>query len=722
MIRSGQRVFVHGGAAPPGVLLNALVNDTARLRDVELVHLHTAGKARYADAEFAAHFRVVNLFVGESVRKHLDRDRVDHLPCFLSELPMLVRNKLRPLDVALISVSPPDKHGNCTLGTSVDVALAAVDSAAVDSAAVVIAQVNKQMPRVPGDGVVHLSEVDAFVDVDVPLPESPPTPATPREGAVGRNVARLIEDGATLQMGIGTIPDAVCRALHGHRHLGIPTEVWSDGALDLILSGAVDNSQKKIHRGRTVSGVVTGTRRLFDCIDDNPDVLRLDITDVNNPTVIARNPRVCAINSAVELDLTGQVCADSVGPRVISGVGGQMDLLRGAALSEGGKPILAITSRTRSGRSRLVPQLTTGVGVVTTRAHVHYVVTEHGAADLFGKTLGARAAALIRVAHPDDREALAKAWHDGAASIGGRRRSSAWRHRGLVGDDGAAGGRYVRGVPRIHAPELEDQPWCPVVVRDGLTAFLHTAAETLRVYDAVTPTLRDVVARHGAPRLIDLCSGGGGPVLRLQRALRDDGVGVDVVLTDLYPNHGAFDAAGARGQGTVTAVLHPVDATDVPDGLVGVRTMFNALHHLRPNAARRVLADAARKRQPLVVVEVVDRRPSTFAFLCGTPLAALLLAPLQRPLSPARLALTWGVPVIPAAVWWDGMMSCLRAYGDDELAALTAGLDDDDYGFVVQRAAVPFTPLRLTILVGEPRAAREERAGVPAAGHAARSP
>ncbi len=413
LIQSGQRVFVHGGAATPGVLLDALVADAARLRDVELVHLHTAGKARYADAGFAGHFRVANLFVGENVRKRLDRDRVDYLPCFLSEIPMLFRNRRRPLDVALISVSPPDKHGNCTLGTSVDVARAAVDSAAV-----VIAQVNKQMPRVLGDGIVHMGEIDAMVDVDVPLPESPPSPATPEEDAVGRNVAALIEDGATLQMGIGTIPDAVCRALHGHRHLGIHTEMWSDGALDLILSGAVDNSMKKIHRGRTVSGFVTGTRRLFDFIDDNPEVLQLDIAYVNNPAVIARNPGVCAINSAVEIDLTGQVCADSVGARVISGVGGQMDFLRGAALSEGGKPILAITSRTKNGKSRLVPQLTPGAGVVTTRAHVHYVVTEHGVADLFGRTLGERAAALIGVAHPDDREALAKAWHDGTASIG----------------------------------------------------------------------------------------------------------------------------------------------------------------------------------------------------------------------------------------------------------------------------------------------------------------
>ena len=264
-------------------------------------------------------------------------------------------------------------------------------------------------------------------------------------------------------------------------------------------------------------------------------------------------------------------------------------------------------------------------------------------------------------------------------------------------------------MPRIHAPELEDQPWCPTFLRDGLTAFLHTAAETLRIYDAVTPTLVDVVRRHGATRLVDLCSGGGGPVLRLQRALHDAGAPVDVVLTDLCPNHAAFDVAEARGRGTVTAVRDVVDATDVPAAFTGVRTLFNALHHLRPPAARRVLEDAARKRQPIVVVEVVDRRPQTIAFLCGTPLAAMALAPLQRPWSASRLALTWAMPVIPAAIWWDGMMSCLRAYDDDELRALTAGLDDDDYGFSIAHVAVPWTPLRLSVLVGEPRHAPPAR-------------
>ena len=405
LVKSGQRVFVHGGAATPSILIEALVNDAERLEDVELMHLHTVGPARYADASFDKSFSVVNLFVGENIRPRLDYVRVDYLPCFLSEIPHLFRSRRRRLDVALVHVSPPDRHGFCSLGVSVDVARAAVESAAV-----VIAQVNRNMPRVHGDGILHVDEIDALVDVDVPLPESPMKAPTPEEAAVGNNVATLIEDGATLQMGIGTIPDAVCAALTGHRHLGIHSEMWSDGALALIQSGAVDNSRKKIHPGKTVSGFVTGSRRLYDFIDDNPSVVQLDIAYVNSPNVIARNPQVCAINSAVEVDLSGQVCADSVGPRIISGVGGQMDFMRGAALSEGGKPILALTSRTRRGKSRIVPTLAAGAGVVTTRSHMHWVVTEHGTADLYGKTLAERARALIGIAHPDDREGLERSF------------------------------------------------------------------------------------------------------------------------------------------------------------------------------------------------------------------------------------------------------------------------------------------------------------------------
>ncbi len=405
-IASGQRVFVHGGVATPHRLLEALVEQHDRLRDVELIHLHTVGPARYADPDLAPSFRVANLFVGANMRPKLDRERVDYLPCFLSEIPQLFRSRRRPLDAALVHVSPPDAHGFCTLGTSVDVARAAVDVAPI-----VIAQVNPRMPRVHGDGLLHIDHVHHWVEVDEPIPEVPPPPLGPEERAIGRFVAGLIEDGATLQMGIGAVPDAVLAALSDHKHLGIHTEMWTDGALALIQSGVVDNSQKHVHPGKTVSGFVMGTRALYDFVHDNPSVAQLDIAYVNNAGVIARNPKVVAINSAVEVDLTGQICADSIGHRIISGVGGQMDFMRGASLSPGGRPVLALTSRTAKGLPRIVPTLRSGAGVVTTRAHVHYVVTEHGVADLYGKTLDERAHALIAIAHPDDRESLGRAWH-----------------------------------------------------------------------------------------------------------------------------------------------------------------------------------------------------------------------------------------------------------------------------------------------------------------------
>jgi acyl-CoA hydrolase len=404
-IRSGHRVFVHGGVATPLALLDALVELAPRLEHVELIHLHTSGPARYADADFASSFRVANLFVGPNIRGRVDLDRIDYLPCFLSEIPALLRSGRRPIDVALIHVSPPDRHGLCTLGTSVDVARAAVDAAKV-----VIAQINPQMPRVHGDGFVRMEEIDHFIEVDQPIPEHPLNVLGEDERAIGEHVAGIIEDGATLQMGIGAVPDAVLAALRGHRNLGIHTEMWSDGCLDLILSGAVDNSRKKIHPHRTVSGFVMGTRRLYDFIDDNPAVVQLDIGYVNNPTVIARNPKVAAINSAVEIDLTGQVCADSVGSRVISGVGGQMDFIRAAAISPGGTPIIALTSRSAKGAPRIVPRLRPGAGVVTTRAHAHWVATEYGIVDLWGKTLHERAEALIGIAHPADRDGLSDAW------------------------------------------------------------------------------------------------------------------------------------------------------------------------------------------------------------------------------------------------------------------------------------------------------------------------
>lgn len=407
IIQPGHRVFVHGGAATPFALIRGLVEQASRFKNVELIHLHTLGDAPYADLKYRDNFKVTNLFVGPNMRSRMNYENIDYLPCFLSEIPALFRSGKRPLDVALIHVSSPDRHGFCTLGVSVDVA-----KAAVDSAKIIIAQVNKQMPRVHGDGVIHISKIHHFVEVDEAIPESPIATLTEIDKAIGKFVAQIIQDGSTLQVGIGGVPDAILAALKNHRHLGVHSEMWSDGILELIKCGAVDNSEKKVHPGKTVSGFVIGTKSLYDYIHDNPSVVQLDTAYVNSPNIIARNPKVVAINSAVEIDLTGQVCADSVGGRIISGVGGQMDFMRGASLSPGGKPLIALSSRTKRGESRIVPTLKTGAGVVTTRAHVHHIITEYGAVDLFGKTLSERAKALIGISHPEDREILSKKWHD----------------------------------------------------------------------------------------------------------------------------------------------------------------------------------------------------------------------------------------------------------------------------------------------------------------------
>ena len=406
-IQSGQRVFIQGGAATPQRLIDALMERASHLENVELIHLHTMGPAAYAEPQFSKSFRVANLFVGPNMRKKINLNEVDYLPCFLSEIPALFQSGKRPLDAALIHVSPPDRHGYCSLGVSVD-----VTRSAVENAKLVIAQINPQMPRVHGDGFIHVSKIHHFVEIDEPLPEAPITIPGPDEIAIGRLVSDLVENGSTLQIGIGSAPEAVLLALKGHRHLGIHTEMWSDGTLALINCGAVDNSLKTVLRGKTVSSFVTGTKALYDFVDDNPSVLQLDIGYVNDPNTIARNPKVVAINSAVEIDLTGQVCSDSVGTRIISGVGGQMDFMRGAACSPGGKPILAFTSRTKKAKSRIVSILTSGAGVVSTRAHIHYVVTEYGAVDLYGKTLGERSKALIKISHPQDREKLEREWRE----------------------------------------------------------------------------------------------------------------------------------------------------------------------------------------------------------------------------------------------------------------------------------------------------------------------
>lgn len=401
VVASGDRVFVHSVAAAPQTLIRALTARAPELKDVELVHLHTEGEAPYTAPEYTESFRVNAFFVGANVRPALNSGRADYIPVFLSEIPALFRQNVLPLDVALINVSPPDKHGFCSLGVSVD-----VSRAAVDTAKHVIAQVNAQMPRTLGDALLHIEKIHTLVEVDEPLPEVAAPALTDTDRAIGKCIAEMIEDGATLQMGIGSIPNAVLASLGNHKDLGIHTEMFSDGVIDLVEKGIVNGRKKVKHPGKIVAGFVMGTRRLYDFIDDNPQVLMLDIAYVNDAAVICRNPKVTAINSAIEVDLTGQVCADSIGTRQYSGVGGQMDFIRGASLSPRGKPIIALPSVTKRGESKIVPNLKVGAGVVTTRAHVHYVVTEYGVANLYGRNLRQRAAELVKIAHPDYRESL----------------------------------------------------------------------------------------------------------------------------------------------------------------------------------------------------------------------------------------------------------------------------------------------------------------------------
>lgn len=406
-ISSGERVFVHGGAATPLLLLDALYERRTELNNVELIHIHLMGDVPHNRKEFKKSFRAANLFVGPNARHALNYDEIDYLPCFLSEIPQLFRQKIRPLDVALIHVSPPDEHGFCTLGTSVDVARSAVDSAPT-----IIAQINRQMPRINGDGFIHVSKIKYGIEVDLPILEEEAPHVAEIEKKIGKYVASLIEDGSTIQTGIGKIPNAVLAELIHHKNLGIHTEVWSDSLLPLLESGVVDNSKKVIHPGKVVSTFAIGTRKLYDFIHDNPAIVQLDVGFTNNPEIIGRNPKVVAINSAVEIDLTGQICADSIGTHIISGVGGQIDYMRGASLSKDGRAIIALPSRTEKGKSKIVSSLKTGAGVVTTRAHVHYVITEYGIAQLHGKTLGERANALINIAHPDDRTELERQWKE----------------------------------------------------------------------------------------------------------------------------------------------------------------------------------------------------------------------------------------------------------------------------------------------------------------------
>jgi len=402
-VRSGTNVFVHGACATPTPLLHALAARTD-LEDVRLYHLHTSGEAPFAEPDQAGRLRSVSLFTGPPLRRAIAEGRADFVPVFLSDIPALFESGQVPLDVALLQLSPPDAHGLCSLGTSVDTA-----KAAADTARVVVAEINEQMPRTLGNSVVPFSRIAAFVHGDRPLLEHPVEAEGPVEARIGEVVAALVEDGATLQMGIGTIPDAVLARLHGKHDLGVHTEMFSDGLIPLVEAGVVTNRLKKVHPQRTVTSFVAGTRKLFDFVHDNPLVEFHTCDRTNDTALIRKNDRVVAINSALQVDLTGQVCADSIGHRIYSGIGGQMDFMRGAALSHGGKPILALPSTAAGGTlSRIVVALEPGAGVVTTRGHVHWVATEYGAVNLHGKTLRERAELLIGIAHPDFRAELAR--------------------------------------------------------------------------------------------------------------------------------------------------------------------------------------------------------------------------------------------------------------------------------------------------------------------------
>jgi len=400
-VHHGTRVFIHGAAATPKGLLDAL---SARrdLEDVRLYHLHTTGTDSFVDPECKGRLRSVSLFTGPEVRKAVNDGRADFMPIFLSDIPFLFRTKRVPLDVAILQLSPPDRHGLCTLGTSVDAARGAIESAKV-----IIAEINERMPRTHGNTAVPLSMIDAYTVVDRALPETRQSEETPVEARIGELIADMIEDGSCLQLGIGAIPDAVARRLHEKNDLGVHTEMFSDAVVELQEAGVVTNKYKKVHPGRTVTSFVTGSQKLYDFVADNPLVEFHGCDRTNDISLIRKNDKVVAINSALEIDLTGQICADSIGHSIYSGIGGQMDFMHAAAHSEGGKPIIALPSTAANGKiSRIVSTLKPGAGVVTTRGHVHWVVTEFGAVDLHGKTLRERGELLISIAHPSFRAQL----------------------------------------------------------------------------------------------------------------------------------------------------------------------------------------------------------------------------------------------------------------------------------------------------------------------------
>ncbi|MCL5995193.1 MAG: 4-hydroxybutyrate CoA-transferase [Chloroflexi bacterium] len=410
-IESGMRIFITGNCSFPQQLMDALVRRAPALQDVEIVQVLTIGNADYVQPAMQGHLRVNTLFISENVRAAVNEGRADFTPCLLSEIPLLFRRSTLPLDAAFVHVSPPDEHGFCSYGVEIG-----VTKAAAESARMVIAEVNPRMPRTLGDSFIHMSKINYCVDVDYPLPEFRSSETGPLYQKIGKYIADMIEDGDCLQLGIGAIPNGVLPYLSSKRDLGIHSEMFSDGIIELVEQGIINGERKTLHPGKIIAGFCLGTQRLYDFVHDNPLMEFRPTEYVNNPFLIAQNDHMVAINSAIEVDLTGQVCADSIGPRLYSGVGGQLDFIRGAACSNGGKPIIALTSTAtlRDGRqvSKIVTMLKPGAGVTTTRNDVHYVVTEYGVASLYGKTIRQRARALIDVAHPNFREELERCAED----------------------------------------------------------------------------------------------------------------------------------------------------------------------------------------------------------------------------------------------------------------------------------------------------------------------
>lgn len=401
-VRSAQRVYIHPGAAEPEGLVHALIERAGELHGVEIIHLLTLGEAGYVGPGMESHFRHTAMFVGGNVREAVNEGRADYMPVCLSEIPALFTGGLLPIDVCLIQVSPPDEHGFCSFGVGVD-----CTRTAAEVARTVIAEVNTEMPRTLGDSFIHVNKLDRILETSRPILELPRRPSTELNRRIARYVANLVEDGSTLQLGIGGIPDAVLGYLTDRKDLGVHTEMFSDGVMELIEAGVINNERKTLHRGKIISGFLMGSKKLYTFVHNNPLIEMHPSEYTNDPFIIAANDRMVAINSALQVDLTGQVCADSMGTSVFSGVGGQADFVRGAARSKGGKPIIALPSTARDDTiSRIVPALDLGAGVVTTRADVHYVVTEYGIASLHGKTLRQRAEALISIAHPAFREPL----------------------------------------------------------------------------------------------------------------------------------------------------------------------------------------------------------------------------------------------------------------------------------------------------------------------------